>query len=89
MNIPVCCVSPEVSNWIPTSNVILDLNRERKRVVMEMNPSEGTFLKFLVHKQRKAQLNVEDNLMKFTEQLINGVNCQGQKDFSTGDTHGK
>ena len=44
MNIPVCCVSPMVSNWIPTSHLILGLNRERNRVVKELNRSRGTFL---------------------------------------------
>ena len=33
-------------------------------------------------------VNVEDNFMKFTQQVLQGVNCGGQKDFSPGGTHG-
>ena len=33
-------------------------------------------------------VNLEDNFMKFTQQVLQGVNCQGQKVFSPGGTHG-
>ena len=33
-------------------------------------------------------VNLEDNFMKFTKQVLEGVNCRGQKDFSPGGTHG-
>ena len=57
MNIPVCCVSPKVSNWNITLNLILSLNWGRNRVVTELNPWGGTFELILVHEKRKAQLN--------------------------------
>ena len=32
-------------------------------------------------------MNLEDNFTKIAEQVLKGVNRQGQKDFSPGGTH--